>query len=192
MAFTALFDACVLYPAPLRDILLRLACGNLFRARWSAQIHDEWIRSLLQNRPDLAGKLQRTRDAMDRAVADCLVTGHEVLIPGLILPDPNDRHVLAAAILGRADVIVTFNLKDFPAAVLGGYGIEAQHPDVFIRHVLDLDEKVALHSAGPSCKPEITAKDGGRILGCLVPARIAGDCGLPAPVGWPDLALHRT
>ena len=81
---------------------------------------------------------------MGRAVADCLVAGHEVLIPGLILPDPDDRHILTAAILGRADVIVTFNLKDFPAAVLGSYGIEAQHPDVFIRHVLDLDEKVAL------------------------------------------------
>lgn len=81
---------------------------------------------------------------MDRAVAGCLVTGYEVLIPGLALPDLDDRHVLAAAIVGRADVIVTFNLKDFPAAALGSYGIEAQHPDVFIRHVLDLDEKVAL------------------------------------------------
>lgn len=81
---------------------------------------------------------------MDQAVENALVTGHEPLIPGLILPDPDDRHVLAAAIVGRADVIVTFNLKDFPGEPLAPYRIEPQHPDVFIRHVLDLDEAVAL------------------------------------------------
>lgn len=144
MAFTALFDACVLYPAPLRDLLLNLACTGLFRARWSAQIHDEWIRNLSKARPELADKLQRTRDAMDRAVPDCLVTDYEGLIDCVTSPDANDRHVVAAAIVGRADVIVTFNLKDFPARALAPYRVEAQHPDVFVRHVLDLDNAAAL------------------------------------------------
>jgi hypothetical protein len=66
------------------------------------------------------------------------LSGYESLIEGLQLPDPNDRHVLAAAIRGRADVIVTMNLKDFPADVLAPFGIEAQHPDEFVLHLLDL------------------------------------------------------
>lgn len=144
MAFVALFDACVLYPAPLRDLLIRLARTRLFRARWSAEIHEEWIGALVRDRPELAERLARTRAAMDDAIEDCLVTGHTALIPRLPLPDPNDRHILAAAIVGRADVIVTRNLRDFPAEAVAPYRIEAQHPDVFIRHVLDLDEAAAL------------------------------------------------
>lgn len=117
--FVAVYDACVLYPAPLRDLLVRLALTGLFRAKWSSQIHDEWTRSALKSRPDLSlDRLQRTRDLMDRAVPDCLVTGHEGLIEQLKLPDPNDRHVLAAAIRSQAGVIVTFNLKDFPTEAL--------------------------------------------------------------------------
>ena len=73
--FTAIFDACVLYPAPLRDFLLRLAMTELFRARWTDRIHEEWMRSVLNNRKDLsAEQLERTRQLMDRAVPDCLVT----------------------------------------------------------------------------------------------------------------------
>jgi predicted nucleic acid-binding protein len=138
-SFTALYDACVLYPAPLRDLLLHLAQTGLFRARWSEEIHDEWINSLLLKRHDLGrGQLQRTRDLMDAAVPDCIVTGFQCLIPSIQLPDPEDRHVLAAAIHGRADVIVTFNLKDFPETALGAHGIEVQHPDEFVGHLLDL------------------------------------------------------
>jgi len=144
VAFVALLDACVLYPAPLRDLLLRLAQTGVFRARWSDQIQAEWINAALRERPELATALQRTRALMDAAIDDCLVSGHEPLIPTLQLPDPFDRHVLAAAIVGRADVIVTRNLRDFPASVLSPYRIEAQHPDVFVRHVLDLDEAAAL------------------------------------------------
>jgi hypothetical protein len=138
--FTAIYDACVLYPAPLRDFLLRLAMTELFRARWTDHIHDEWIRGVLGNRRDLAAKqLERTRHLMDQAVPDCLVTGYEELIDSLELSDPEDRHVLAAAIRCQAGVIVTFNLNDFPADIIGRYGIEAQHPDKFISHLLDLD-----------------------------------------------------
>jgi len=94
---------------------------------------------VLRDRPDLPSeKLLQIRDAMDEHAEDSLVTGYERLIEGLHLPDPNDRHVLAAAIVGRADVIVTHNLRDFSAETLDRYGIEAQHPDEFIRHLLDL------------------------------------------------------
>lgn len=137
--FTALYDACVLYPAPLRDLLMRLAIADLFRARWTDEIHGEWIRSVLENRPDLTReKLERTRDLMNSHVRDCLVSGYEDLIEGLELPDADDRHVLAAAIRTRASVIVTYNLDDFPTDYLAKYGLEAQHPDEFITHLLDL------------------------------------------------------
>jgi hypothetical protein len=137
---TALYDACVLYPAPLRDLLMHLAQTGLFRARWTNAIHEEWIGNLLERRPELTrARLERTRDLMNQAVLDCLVTGYEGLVPGLSLPDPDDRHVLAAAIHGRSDVIVTYNLGDFPPATLAGYGVEAQHPDGFVMRLLELD-----------------------------------------------------
>ncbi|GAN53171.1 PIN domain-containing protein [Tanticharoenia sakaeratensis] len=144
MAFTAVLDACVLYPAPLRDLLMQLARTRLYRARWTEAIHDEWTRNVAQKRPDLVDRLARTRALMNEAIEDCLVVGYEALISGLTLPDPDDRHVLAAAIVARADVIVTLNLKDFPASAVSPFGIEVQHPDVFIRHALDLDPAIAL------------------------------------------------
>ncbi|WP_341872040.1 PIN domain-containing protein [Methylosinus trichosporium] len=82
--------------------------------------------------------LERTRDRMDQHVRDYLVTGYEPLIPSLVLPDMNDRHVLAAAIVGRCDVIVTQNLKHFPETALAPLDIDAQHPDEFLCNQLDL------------------------------------------------------
>jgi predicted nucleic acid-binding protein len=143
-SFTALFDACVLYPAPLRDLLMRLATTELFRACWSAAIHDEWTGAVLRTRPELKAQLERTRQLMDAHVLDSLVTGYEPLIKTLDLPDPHDRHVLAAAIVGRADLIVTKNLKDFPAERLAPFGIDAQHPDVFVRNLLGLHQAASL------------------------------------------------
>jgi hypothetical protein len=135
----AFLDASVLYPASLRNLLMRLTLNGLFQARWSAPVHEEWIRSVLRDRPDLPReRLLQVRDAMDEHAESCLVTGFESLIGGLDLPDPNDRHVLAAAIVGQADVIVTHNLRHFPPACLGRFGIEAQHPDKFVRRLLDL------------------------------------------------------
>lgn len=137
--FTGIFDASVLYPAPLRDFLMRLALTDLFRARWTEDIHEEWIRSLPEVRTDLRREqLERTRELMNANARDCLVEGYQSLIPGLKLPDPDDRHILAAAI--RASVIVAFNLRDFPAAQLEQYGVEAQHPDEFIVHLIDLNQ----------------------------------------------------
>lgn len=137
--FTVLYDSCVLYPAPLRDLLMHVALTDLFRARWTDAIHDEWIRNVLEKRPDLTlEQLQRTRELMNAHVRDCLVTGYEMLIDAVTLPDPDDRRVLAAAIRAGADVILTFNLKDFPEESLKPYGIEVQHPDDFLTFQLDL------------------------------------------------------
>ncbi len=138
MALTVVYDACVLYPAPLRDLLMHLALTDAVRARWSEAIHDEWTRSVLDDRPDLTREqLERTRTLMNAHVRDSLVEGYESLIPGLTLPDPDDRHVLAAAIRAGASLIVTFNLGDFPDAALAPYGVEARHPDDFVSQLLD-------------------------------------------------------
>lgn len=138
---TALLDANVLYPAPLRDTLMHLAIARAYRPKWSAIIHEEWIRNLLLNRPDLSrATLEGTRDAMQSAIPDALVEGFEPLIPTLSLPDEGDRHVLAAAIEGGADVIVTWNLKDFPKETLNTHGLVAQTPDEFIHELMDFDE----------------------------------------------------
>ncbi|WP_455189854.1 PIN domain-containing protein [Foliimonas ilicis] len=132
----------------MRDFLLELAAGvGLYRAKWTEQIHEEWIRNVLKDRPDLdAENIHRTRDLMNRAVPDCLVEGYEELIPSLELPDANDRHVLAAAILSASDAIVTFNLKDFPKPVLDRYQLELIHPDDFIFHQFGIDDAAVLVS----------------------------------------------
>jgi len=146
--FTAVYDACVLYPAPLRDFLMWLGLSGRFRARWSSQIHDEWKRSVLRDRPDLtADQLNRTSALMDQAIPDALVAGHEALAENLRLPDPGDRHVLAAAIRCGASVIVIFNEKDFPPEALEPFGIEAQHPDLFIDNLFDLDPAAVIAAA---------------------------------------------
>ena len=129
----AFLDASVLYPAPLRDLLLELAVSDFYRAKWSEAVHDEWTRALRRRRPDIpATRLNRTRRLMDAHVRDALVSGYEELIPAIQLPDPDDRHVVAAATCGEADVIVTANLKDFPASVLAAHGLTVEHPDGFL------------------------------------------------------------
>jgi predicted nucleic acid-binding protein len=146
--FTVVYDACVLYPAPLRDFLMWLGLSGAFRARWSRTIHDEWKRNLLANRSDLTKQqVDRTSDLMDRAIPDGLVEGYEEMVGGLTLPDPDDRHVLAAAIRCGASVIVTFNERDFPQDRLAPFGVEAQHPDEFVDNLLDLDPAAVVSSA---------------------------------------------
>jgi hypothetical protein len=141
--FTAFFDANVFYGARLRSLVIELAQTKVFRARWSEHVHDEWIRNLLRNRPDLsAASLDKTRRAMDSSVLDCLVTGYAGLIETLTLPDPDDRHILAAAIIGRASCIVTFNLADFPPGYLGSFNLHAVHPDDFLLNTESIDPAV--------------------------------------------------
>jgi predicted nucleic acid-binding protein len=137
--FSVIYDACVLYPAPLRDLLMHLALTDLFKARWTDEIHEEWINALLRRGQYDRSILERTRDLMDQNVRDAKVTNYEYLIDSLELPDPDDRHVLAAAIKSGADAIVTTNLKDFPSEVLSEYDIEAIHPDDFIFYQIDMN-----------------------------------------------------
>jgi len=140
--FTAVLDACVLYPAPVRDLLLCMAEQNLYRPKWSDLINQEWTSNLLEKRPDLQEKqLTYTVSLMNKAFPDAEVDNYSNLIKALTLPDPDDRHVLAAAIRCHADVIVTFNLRDFPVDILNSYDIEPVHPDQFIVHLIDLDKE---------------------------------------------------
>lgn len=138
--FIAILDACVLYPAPLRDLLLSLADGGLFKPKWTDEIQDEWIRNLVENRPDLKREqLIATTQAMNTAFPDSNVENYEALIEAISLPDPGDRHVVAAAIRSTANVIVTFNLKDFPSSITEEFDIDVQHPDSFLSNVYDLN-----------------------------------------------------
>lgn len=131
--FTAFFDASVFYGARLRSLVTYAAQTKLFRARWSDMVHDEWVRNLIANRPDLKpDDLSRTRELMNSAVPDSLVTGFERFIEAVELPDRDDRHVVAAAIMTRANVIVTFNLKDFPSEAIDEFRLHAKHPDEFL------------------------------------------------------------
>jgi len=133
----AVLDANVLFPLMLRDVLVSLAALDVFEARWTNQIHDEWIRNVLKNNPlTVQETFENTRRLMDFHVPDALVEGYEPLIETLSLPDPDDRHVLAAAIHANAPTIVTWNLRDFPAHVLSLYGIRAVSPDVFLIELL--------------------------------------------------------
>jgi predicted nucleic acid-binding protein len=139
MISTALFDANVLFGARLRSLLMELAMSGLFRARWSPDIHREWMQAVSEKRGISIAQLNTTRFAMDESVPDGCVTGYEDLIAGLALPDPNDRHVLAAAIRCGANVIVTFNAADFPSEAIEKYGLDTRHPDAFIIAIDDVD-----------------------------------------------------
>jgi len=141
---TALLDANVLYPAPLRDCLLHLASLGIYEPIWTAAIQDEWIRNLVKARPDISrAALEATQRAMDKAFPGSNVAGYESLIDNLSLPDRDDRHVLAAAIKGGAQIIVTANLKDFPSKALIPYHTRAEHPDEFISGCIDREKQKA-------------------------------------------------
>lgn len=132
--YTALLDACVLYPIAVTDALLSLATAGFYAAKWTIRIEAEWITALEKQRPDLAGRLEFRRDSMRAAIPDWEVpeSAWSSLADGISLPDPGDVHVLAAAIAGHADCIVTANVADFPESVLSGYCIEILDPDRFI------------------------------------------------------------
>ena len=132
----AVLDANVLFPASLRDTLLRIASAGLYRLHWSDEILDELRRNLISKRSMEPAKAQRLVDAMMRAFDDANVQGYELLI-GTMTNDPNDRHVLAAAVHIGANIIVTSNLSDFPASALAPYEIRAQSPDAFLTDLFD-------------------------------------------------------
>jgi predicted nucleic acid-binding protein len=156
-------DACVLFPQTLRDLLLSLAGAGLFRARWSERINQEWVQELLLKNPGRRLQVLRTLELVNESVEDCLVTGYEHLIESIVMPDPHDRHAVAAAVAGGADVIVTFNLADFPADVLSPLGLEAKHPDDFLASIINVDGGAACEAIKAMRerykKPPMTAGD---------------------------------
>lgn len=141
-----MLDACVLVPNVLCDTLLRLAEYGFYRPLWSQRILDEVHYAVMAARPDIdESRIMSRIDAMAAAFDDASVSGWEPVCAGLDLPDPNDRHVLAAAIAGGAQSLVTFNTKDFPEPSLHGTDVEVVHPDEFLLDQLDLHPGLALH-----------------------------------------------
>ncbi len=141
----AVLDACILYPPSLRDLLMWLAASRVYAPRWTEEIHAEWIRNVLADNPEVTpAQLDRTRRLMNQVAPNCLASGYEAHIPTLRLPDANDRHVLAAAIESQAPLIVTFNLSDFPDALLRTHGVQAVHPDDFLSGLFDEDPALFL------------------------------------------------
>src|SRR6266516_3531314 len=137
----AVYDACVLYSDFLRSFLVYLGIhgwrAGILRPKWTGRIHREWMRAVLRNRATTSrAKLQRTRRLMDQHVRGCRVRGYQRWERRLTLPDPDDRHVLAAALACVADVIVTFNTSDFPPHVLLPFGVAAELPDTFVARLM--------------------------------------------------------
>jgi hypothetical protein len=166
MAFVVIFDSCVLYPPSVRDALMHFACTDLFQARWTERILDDCFSGIVRDnldKPNIAAQLARTRRLMNDAVRDALVSGYEDLVPNLKLPDPNDGHVLAAAIRSGAQVIVTQNIKHFPEECLDPYDIEAQTPDTFTLYLLSLNEQCVIEAlteqAAVKQKPPMSLED---------------------------------
>jgi hypothetical protein len=158
------YDSCIFYSFTLRNLFVQLAMTNLFRAKWSEEIHQEWMSSLLRDRPSISQqKVQKIKDLIDKTVPNCLVTDYEPLVETLTLPDTGDRHVLAAAIQCGAETIITNNLKDFPEHVLNPFNIEAINPDNFLCEQWDLTPEIVLHSLRKCrerlVKPSFTADE---------------------------------
>ncbi|CAM3511965.1 PIN domain-containing protein [Deinococcus saxicola] len=122
----------MLYVSLLRDLLLRLAVEGVCHVHWSAEVQGGWKQHLVDDAGYAEEVIARTQARMDAALPTAQITGYEKLIPALQLPDPADRHVLAAALQAQAEVLVTFNLKDFPPEVLAAHGLIPIHPDVLL------------------------------------------------------------
>jgi len=141
----AFCDANVLYSALLRDLLIRLAIAGLCDLKWSAEIHEEWMRNLAAARPDIAPSLDRTRALMEKALPKALVHDFPPLPAHVQLPDPQDHHVLAAALHSGIGILLTFNLKDFPIEICEGLEVKVLHPDAWLPVVLRQEEALSLN-----------------------------------------------
>jgi len=129
---TAVYDACVLYDSVQRDLLLQLHVEGAVRARWSRRILEEYLEHLTANRPDLGARVHHAPRAMAEAFPGSIIRSYEAFLGRVMLPDPKDDHVVAVALAARASVIVTANIRDFPAAVLAPPDIRTQKPDDFV------------------------------------------------------------
>ncbi|GIK96233.1 MAG: hypothetical protein BroJett029_04420 [Alphaproteobacteria bacterium] len=126
----AVYDACVLYPFHLRNLLVQCAVDRLIAARWTEEVHDEWIRNLSKDNANLsAERLKRTRDLMNGVLPDADVKDYKKHIETVHLPDPDDRHLVAAGISARASLIVTWNTAHFPDGELVKHGLKRRTPD---------------------------------------------------------------
>lgn len=174
MPFSALYDANVLYPFEIRDVLMVAARTGVFRVLWSDDILDECERNLIKNGRATQDNMDRMFTVMKRLYPDATVTGYHHLMPSMTCA-VKDRHVLAAAVVGKADVIVTYNRKDFPQASVEPHGIEIQDPDEFVRHVLDLAPGSFVDffrdNANRRHKPPVTAEEvASHLLNGLMPS----------------------
>ncbi len=134
----AVFDACILYPFHLRNIIVQAALDRLVEARWTDAIHEEWIRNLSADVPAIpVERLQRARQLMDVALPTATVRGYEHHIATVTIPDPGDRHVVAAGIAADASLILTWNLRHFPAKELKKFGLRRETPDAFLSGLYD-------------------------------------------------------
>jgi hypothetical protein len=158
----AVLDACVLFPAALRDTLLRAAEFGLYRPHWSGEILVELERSLVRSGRVDAARARRLVTAIRRAFEDAEVSGYEHLTEAMTT-SASDRHVAAAAIVAGASVIVTLNLRDFPASALSPYGVEAQPPDQFLQQLSARDSAAMLQiiaeQAADLAGPPLTVND---------------------------------
>jgi|SaaInlStandDraft_3_1057020.scaffolds.fasta_scaffold38506_1 hypothetical protein len=132
--FIVIYDSCILHPPTFRTLFIELAMTELFQAKWTNEINQEWKNSVLKKNPNITQEhVDKVEKDLGVAVPNYLVTGYENLIHSISdMPDINDRHVLAAAIRCNAEAIVTQNLKDFPKEILSKYDIEALSADTFI------------------------------------------------------------
>lgn len=161
MRFPAFFDTNVLYGALLNDLVLHLADAGLYRPLWSSDVLAELRRNLV-NKGESEALVEKRVGTMATYFPDAMVLGYADLIPAMT-NDPKDRHVLAAAIRGRAEVLVTFNIRDFPESSLDGYDLEIVHPDAFLLDQLDLHPRptreVVEHLVAAYARPEVTLHD---------------------------------
>lgn len=185
MPFRVVIDACVLVPYHVSDLLLRLADAEMYEPLWSVEILDEVRRHVPQT-------AQSRVDRMARAFPLAAVEGYEGLIPAMTNHE-KDRHVLAAAVRGDADLIVTANLRDFPAAALVPSGVEAVHPDEFLLDQLDLDRdrvlQVLVDQRDDYTRPELSIEEFYRTLALVVPAFAAAAAAAEVTAFGPDTPL---
>src|SRR5271165_6665263 len=143
MPFQAIYDACLLYPFEVRDVLMVAARTRLFAVRWTEAILDEFTRNLIADGSANEENMARLRADMNKLYprASIMLADYESLIP-VMTCHPKDRHVLAAAVSKGGDVIVTRNVRDFPHESLAPYYIATQSADEFVLHVLDLNKRL--------------------------------------------------
>ena len=143
--FTCVLDTNVIYPIDIRDLLFWFASYDLFTPKWSKHIFTEW-ENVMKRKGIPDEEIKKRLSKAQRAFPDALVDNYEALVNSRELPGEKDRHILAAAIKTNANMIVTNNLKDFPAAYLATFGLTAKTADDFITDTIDLNPDLAVEA----------------------------------------------